>query len=344
MDISPQCNFDLPIHSHISARLASYLTISLVMKAVQVLGDASSPRVVVNHSMAMPTPRNDEILVKVHTAGITGDEVLWPELYTTATRIPGHEVSGTVAATGPDYNGPLEVGQEVFALIAADRGEGQAEYTICLADEVAPKPASLSHEEAAALPIPFLTAWEAIVDHGNAKPSMRVLVTGASGAVGSVAIQLATSLTGCHVTALASSRNHDSLRRLGAREVVDYNSADWEKHLNNMDLVFDTVGGDILTKTWETVKRDGTIITVGDPPPPWAFGRGEAAESSSLPGVQYKHFIVSPSSERLARLSEMLDGSMEPLAVKSFPVDEAEQAWAHARLRNRGPKVVVNFG
>lgn len=315
------------------------------MKAIQILGDASSPRVVVNHSMAMPTPRNDEILVKVHAAGITGDEVLWAELYSRAARIPGHEVSGTVAATGPDYHGPLEVGQEVFALIAADRGEGQAEYTICLADEVAPKPSSLSHEEAAALPIPFLTAWEAIVDHGNAKPGMQVLVTGASGAVGSVAVQLATNLTGCQVTALASSRNHDYLRRLGSREVVNYNTADWERYINDVDLVFDTVGGEILTKTWETVKKDGTIITVGDPPPPWAFDKGEAAESVSLPGVRYKHFIVSPSSERLDRLSGMLDdGSMEPLAVKSFPVDEVEQAWTHARLRNRGPKVVVNFG
>lgn len=295
--------------------------------------------------MEKPTPRNDEILIKVHAAGITGDEVLWAELYSTATRIPGHEISGTVAATGPDYHGSLEVGQEVFALIAAERGEGQAEYAICLADEVAPKPASLSHEEAAALPIPFLTAWEAIVDHGNAKPGMRVLITGASGAVGSVAVKLASNLTGCHVTALASSRNHDSLRRLGSREVVDYNTADWERYVNDVDLVFDTVGGEFLTKTWETVKSDGTIITVGDPSPPWAFGRGEAAESVSLPGVRYKHFIVSPSSERLARLSGMLDdGTVEPLTVKSFPVDEAEQAWAHARLRNRGPKVVVNFG
>lgn len=315
-----------------------------MMKAVQILGDVSSPKVTINSSTTKPTPRNGEILIKVHAAGITGDELLWPELYNTATRIPGHEVSGIVFATGPDYHGPLAVGQEVFAFIAADRGEGQAEYAICLADEVAPKPASLPHGEAAALPIPFLTAWEAIVDHGVAKPGMRVLITGASGAVGSLAVQLATNLTGCHVTALASSRNHDSLRRLGARELVDYNISGWEHQIQDIDLVFDTVGGDILTKTWETVKKDGVIITVGDPPPPWAFGGDEAAESTKLPGVRYKHFIVSPSSERLTKLSVMLnDGSIEALAVRSFPVDDAEQAWAHAQLRNRGPKVVVDF-
>lgn len=315
-----------------------------MMKAVQILGDVSSPKITINHSMTKPTPLNDELLIKVHAAGITGDEVLWPELYSTATRIPGHEISGIVSATGPDCHGSLAVGQEVFAFIAADRGEGQAEYAICLANEIAPKPASLSHEEAAALPIPFLTAWEAIVDHGLAKPGMRILITGASGAVGSLAVQLATKLTGCHVTALASSRNHNSLRRLGANEVVDYNSSGWERQIQDIDLVFDTVGGDILTRTWQTVTKDGAIITVGDPPPPWAFGGGEAAESANLPGVRYKHFIVSPSSERLAKLSWMLnDGSIEALAVRSFPVDEVEQAWAYARLRNRGPKVVVNF-
>ncbi|KAK2608182.1 hypothetical protein N8I77_006806 [Diaporthe amygdali] len=314
------------------------------MRAIQILGDESSPEVTISDSMVKPVVHHKEVLVKVYAAGITGDELLWPELYNTATRIPGHEISGVVSATGPDYHGPLEVGQEVFALISADRGEGQAEYAICLADEVALKPASLSHEEAAALPIPFLTAWEAIADHGKADPDMRVLITGASGAVGSLAVQLATKMTGCHVIALASPRNHEYLRKLGAREVLDYNSSGWQHQVKDVDLVFDTVGGNVLTSSWEAIKEDGAIITVGDPPPPWAFGGREPAESASLPGVRYKHFIVSPSSERLGMLAGMLsDGLIEALAAKLFPVDEAEQAWAHARLRNRGPKVVVKF-
>lgn len=315
------------------------------MKAIQILGNVSTPRVVIDHSVPTPVPRNDEILVKVHAAGITGDEVLWPELYSTESRIPGHEISGTISATGPDYHGPFSVGQEVIALIAADRGEGQAEYAICLADEVAPKPSSLSHVEAAALPIPFLTAWEALVDHGKVKSGTRVLITGASGAVGSIAVQLATHLTGCRATALASPRHHDALKSLGAQEVLDYNSPHWEQQIQDMDIVFDMVGGQILARTWETVINDGFIVTVADPPPPWAFGRGVAAESSNFPAVRYKYFIVSPSSERLAKLSGMIrDCVVTALAVTSFPADEAEQAWAHARQRNHGSKVVVNFG
>ncbi|KAL1851979.1 hypothetical protein Daus18300_012402 [Diaporthe australafricana] len=314
------------------------------MKAIQILGDASSPHVTTNQSMEQPTPHNAEILVQVHAAGITGDEVLWPEVYKTATRIPGHEISGVVSATGPDYQGPLEAGQEVFALISCDRGEGSAEYAICYADELALKPAALSHAEAAALTMPFLTAWEALVDHGGVKSGMKVLITGASGAVGSIAVQLAARMTGCHVSALASSRNHDYLRRLGARDVFDYNSPDWERRIQDVDLVFDTVGGDVLHKTWETVKKDGVIITIGDPAPSWAYEDVKAAESVSLPGVRYKHFIVAASSERLGRLSGMIsDGCVEVPAVKVYPFDEAEQAWANAQLRNRGPKVVVEF-
>jgi NADPH:quinone reductase-like Zn-dependent oxidoreductase len=315
------------------------------MKAIQIIGDVSSPRVVVSNSVPKPIPRKDEILVKVHAAGITGDELLWPEIYSSESRIPGHEISGTISAIGADYQGPLAVGQEVISFLAADHGGGQAEYAICLADEVAPKPTSLSHEEAAALPIPFLTAWEALIDHCKARTGMRVLITGASGAVGSIAVQLATRLAGCHVIALASCRHHDSLKVLGAQEVLDYNDLHWEQQVQNIDIVFDMVGGQVLTKTWETVTNDGYIVTVADPPPPWAFGRAVAAESSSFPAVRYKYFVVSPSSERLAELSGMLkDCVVTALAVSSFPVDEAEQAWAHARRRNHGSKVVLNFG
>lgn len=315
------------------------------MKAVQIMGDVSSPRVVTNDSLPKPIPQNDELLIRVHAAGITGDEVLWPELYSTENRIPGHEISGTIAATGPDYHGPLEAGQEVIAFIAAERGKGQAEYAICLTDEVAPKPSSLSHEEAAALPIPFLTAWEALFDHGNFKPGIRVLITGASGAVGSVAVQLATHVSDCHITALASCRHHEALKKLGAQEVLDYNSPGWEDQVHDIDIVFDTVGGQVLTKTWGTVINDGLVVTVADPPPPWAFGRGVAAESLNYPAVRYKYFIVSPSSERLAKLSGMISECViTTLAVRPFPADEAEKAWAQARQRNHGSKVVVTFG
>jgi NADPH:quinone reductase-like Zn-dependent oxidoreductase len=127
--------------------------------------------------------------------------------------------------------------------------------------------------------------------------------------------------------------------------MLDYNTPDWESQTQNVALVFDTVGGDILTKTWETINdNDGTIVTVGDPAPPWAFGGGQAAESAKWPNVKYKYFVVSPNAERLSKASEMIDaGAITPLEVKSFPFQEAEKAWSYAQQRNRGHKVVIDF-
>ncbi|KAF9871440.1 hypothetical protein CkaCkLH20_11087 [Colletotrichum karsti] len=314
------------------------------MKGVQILGDITSPKITTTTSLTRPVPKNAEILVRVYAAGVTGDEVLWPELYQTATRIPGHEISGVIAALGPDYDGSLEIGQDVFAFISADQGQGQAEYAICSSNEVAPKPKWISHQEASALPIPLLTVWEAMVDHSSLKPGMRVLITGASGAVGSIAVQLMTQVAGAHVIGLASPRNHGNLRELGAQETFDYNAEGWETSIDDVDVVFDTVGGEVLKKCWKTVKADSVIITVADPAPNWAFARCRPTESASHPGVRYVYFIVSPNSERLSRASQRIDdASAKPLVVTVFSVDEAAEAWEAARQRGRGKKVVISF-
>lgn len=314
------------------------------MKAVQILGDVTSPEIFVNASMNTPTAKGSEILIKTHSAGITGDEIIWPEPYASPTRIPGHEISGVISAVGPEYNGPLIIGQEVYAFLDAERGQGQAEYVISLPNEVALKPNSVSHAEAAALPIPLLTAWEALTEHGNVKAGMRVFVTGASGAVGTLTVQLLKNVIGAHVVALASSRNHELLKKLGADEVFDYNTSGWEKNVNGVDMVFDTVGGYILAKTWGCVKEDGVIVTVGDPAPDWAFGRGKAPESADHPNVQYFHFIVSPNAERLGEAGRMIDaGSLSTLPIKPFPFKEAKAAWEYAQKRGRAGKGVINF-
>lgn len=338
--VRPPLTFDNCHHRAISNH-----TPSQNMKAVQILGDVSSPKVTTSNSVPTPVPKAGEILVRVLASGITGDEVLWPEVYEAASRIPGHDVSGVIESLGPEYNGPFKVGQEVVVLLAADNGEGQAEYTLCAAEEVALKPASITHEEAAALPIPVVTAWQAIMDHGKVSKGMRVLVTGASGAVGTLAVQLAIKLAGANVIALASARNHGALKQLGVEEVHDYNTPGWEGDIKDVDVVFDTVGGEVLTKTWDTVKSDGTIVTVGDPAPEWAFGQGTATEAASHPNVRYMHFIVSPDSDKLSQALEIIgEGTVKPLEVESFPVEKADLAWERARQRGRGKKIVITFG
>ncbi|EFQ32761.1 zinc-binding dehydrogenase [Colletotrichum graminicola] len=314
------------------------------MRAIQVLGSKTSPEIFLNQSLPKPAPQKSGILIQVTAAGVTGDEILWPELYETPSRIPGHELSGTISELGPEYRGSLVVGQEVFAFTAADRGQCHAEYAICSANEVAPKPASISHLEAAALPIPLLTAFEAILDHGKVRPGIRVLVRGASGAVGRIGVQLVARLVESHAIALASLKNHDAVRNLGADEVIDYASTSWESKVDAVDVVFDTVGGTVLKKSWQTVKEDGLIVTLGDPPPPWAFQDCRPDEASSRPNVRYKYFIVAPNAERLRQASEMIDaGSLRPFMVKSFGYEEAQNAWAYARQRCREKKAVICF-
>jgi NADPH:quinone reductase-like Zn-dependent oxidoreductase len=213
---------------------------------------------------------------------------------------------------------------------------------ICAPAEVALKPASLSHAEAAALPIPVLTAWE-VLDYADIHTGTRVLVTGASGAVGQQFVQLVKFLTGAYVIALASLAKNDLLGDT-ADEVIDYNTPNWEKSAQEVDVVFDTVGSDVLSKAWQTVTSDGTIITIGDPAPSWAFSGDKPSESLSLPGVRYKYFIVSPNADRLGKVARLFDeGVIKPLAVKTFPFEQAVQAWECAKQRGKSYKVVIEF-
>lgn len=305
------------------------------MKAVKILGTSQDP-IITFTTHDKPTPQHDSLLIKVHAAGITADEVNWPELYKTSSRIPGHDISGVVEAVGPGYSGEFKVCDEVFAMINADSEGGQAEYAVVAASEVARKPSSLTHEQAAALPIPVLTAVEMMQKAGKAG---RALVTGASGAVGRILVQIAEG----EVVALASEKNHADLRQLGVKECIDYNT-DWLATVNNVDVALDTAGGDMLKKCWSAVKKDGVIVTIGDPIPDWAFDRCEAEEAKEFPGVKYIFFIVTASGEELGQVARLIDeGKVKPLPVMVFDAQDAAEAWKHAAQRGRKGKVVIKF-
>ena len=316
------------------------------MKAIQITGPKSDPQVTLTTTFPKPSPTGTSILVKVHAAGITADEITWPELYASSTRIPGHDVSGVVEVLGPDYKGPLSPGDEVYAVLRASTDQGgQAEYVVVEdRDDISIKPRSISHEQAAALPIPVLTAWEAIHEHAKLGRGRKVLVTGASGAVGLMLVQLARHLFDAEVIGLASPRNHGLLREVGVSRVVDYHAPNWEDSISDVDAVFDTVGGETLAKTWKTVTEDGVIVTVGDPAPPWAFGEGQPEELKNHPGVRWVYFIVSAASGLLMRVGRLFDeGSVRPIPVKVFDAERGLEAWKYAAQRGRDGKVVIQF-
>lgn len=315
-----------------------------MMKAVEVLGTQANPEVTLNPAIPKPCPKKAEILVKVHAAAVTRDELTWGELWLRPVHIPGHDISGEIAAFGPDYKGDLKVGDEVYSMIHAFRGQGQAEYVIVESSELAKKPRRLNHAQASAMPIPLLTAWEAIFERAQVQKGWKVLVTGANGAVGFVLVQMASRLAGAEVIAVSSPQHHESLKELGASQVVDYNTPNWEDSIKDVDVVIDTVGDPILTKTWKTIKSHGHIITVGPPPAAWEYGKGRPDELDEFPNVKWLFFIVVPKRETLEKAAELIDnGTIKPIAIELFSPDKASQAHKSASIRSRKGKVVIEF-
>ncbi|KAK3896452.1 hypothetical protein C8A05DRAFT_20571 [Staphylotrichum tortipilum] len=328
------------------------------MKAIRILGPKSSPTITFTPSFPLPTAPPStppSLLLRVHAAGVTGDEVTWPELYANPTRIPGFEVSGTIHSLPEGYTGPRRVGEEVYALMNVhhERG-GQAGFVYVRVDEVARKPRVIGFGAAAALPIPVVTAWEGLVKHagggldGAGLRGKRVLVTGASGAVGSAAVQLAKKVFGAgEVVALASKGTEGYLSGLGADRVVDYRGEGWEKEVGErtVDVVFDAAGSEAYRRAWKTVKDDGVVVTVADPPPAWAFDKTIVPEEAEgRTGVRYVYFIVLPDEKALDKIADLIDdGSFQPLSVVEYPAEKAVEAWAFAQQRGRQSKVAVDF-
>lgn len=314
------------------------------MRAVQILGDKSSPQVRLSSTCPVPSAAGDEVLIRVSAAGITADEVSWPELYE-SNRIPGHDIAGTVASLGPAYKGSVKPGDEVFAMIkAATNSGGQADYVPVSGSEVALKPARISMGEAAALPIPALTAWEALHKHAKIEKGDKVLITGASGAVGIMLVQIASKLLGAEVIALASPKSHAHLQTLGASCCVDYNAADWESSVGSVDAILDTVGSDVYRKSWISLRRGGTMVTVADPPPAWALNGGKPEQLKENPNAKFVYFIVTADGENLGKTATLFDsGLLKALPVVEFEAEQALEAWKYAGQRGKTGKAVIRF-
>ncbi|HEY2326836.1 MAG TPA: NADP-dependent oxidoreductase [Gaiellaceae bacterium] len=258
-----------------------------------------------------PEPAFGESLVRVRAAAITRTELTWFEDRLPA--IPSFEISGSDEDTGA----------EVFALLPFDRDGGARELVATPTSVLAPKPATLSHVEAAALPMPGLTSWQALFDHGRLAPGERVLIHGAAGGVGSVAVQLA-KWHGAHVVATASPGNIDAVRALGADEVIDYTTQRFED-IAPVDVVFDTAGGERLARSPEVLKEGGRLVSVAEESPPG--------------GV---YFIVEPNGEQLAEIGKLADaGVIKPVVAATFPLADARAAFELSLDGSRHGKIVL---
>jgi NADPH:quinone reductase-like Zn-dependent oxidoreductase len=272
----------------------------------------------------VPKPGPFELLIRVHAAGVTPTELLW---YPTTHRksgeprsqaVPGHEFSGVVAGVGAKVDAPFEAGQEVFGMNDWFADGATAEFCCTLPSAVVPKPVGLSHIEAASVPIGALTAWQGLFERAGLRAGERVLIHGGSGAVGVFAIQLARQ-RGADVLTTASAQNRDFLVGLGARQVIDYRTERFEDVANGVDVVFDAVGGQTLTRSWAVLGPGGRLVTIA-----------ADSEGASDERTKQAFFIVEPKQDQLRVIAEQLDaGRLRPVVESVVPF--AQAGWAYTR-------------
>jgi len=289
----------------------------------------------------VPVPAPGEVLVAVHAAAITFDELTWEETWTRGgvsrtPVIPSHEVSGVVAEVASGVT-DFKPGDEVYGLIRFDRDGAAAEFAVVPAADFSAKPSTVSHSHAAAVPLAGLTALQALVDHAAVQPGDAVLVHGAAGGVGALTVQLAAIL-GARVSATIRSGESDLVRGFGAERVIDARNEAFDGDRLRYDLVIDTVGGDTRDRSFGVLRPGGRLITLSGPPPP---GRAEEY------GVTATFFVVTPNREQLAELAALVDdGRLRVELAETFPLENGREAFESGRLPNRraGKTVIMVRG
>jgi NADPH:quinone reductase-like Zn-dependent oxidoreductase len=270
--------------------------------------------------MPYPHAAENDVIVRVHAAGFTPGELDWPTTWADRAgrdrtpSVPGHELSGVVVELGYGTTG-LTVGQRVFGMADWARDGSLAEYTAVEARNLAALPADVDHTVAAALPISGLTAWQALIDHAGLRTGQTVLIHGAAGGVGSIAVQLAREV-GARVIGTGRAADRDTALGLGVDSFLDL-EADKLGDAGEVDVAFDVIGGEILDRSAALVRAGGTLVTI-----------------ARVPTVQPKNgraifFVVEPDRSRLAELAQRLrDGRLKPIVGAVRPLAEAPAAFA----------------
>ncbi|MUL76943.1 NADP-dependent oxidoreductase [Mycobacterium sp. CBMA226] len=278
-----------------------------------------------------PHAAENDVVVRVHAAGFTPGELDWPGTWTDRAgrdrtpSVPGHELSGVVVELGYGTTG-LTVGQRVFGLADWTRNGSLAEYAAVEARNLAPLPADIDHVTAAALPISGLTAWQGLFTHGHLTTGQTVLIHGAAGGVGSIAVQLAHE-AGAFVIGTGRTADRDQTLALGADAFVDLDTEKLED-TGEVDVVFDVIGSDILARSAALVREGGTLVTIAAPPV--VFPRNGRA----------LFFVVEPDRSQLIDLAiRVRDGRLKPVVGAVRPLAEAVAAFAPDR-RTPGKTII----
>ena len=286
------------------------------MKAATVK-EFGGPEVIQVSQIDQPIPGAGEVLVKVGAAGVgpwdafvrAGMSAIPQPLPLT----PGSDISGTIEAVGPGVD-DFKVGDAVYGVTNEQFTGGYAEYAVAEASMLDYKPANLSDLEAASVPVIAVTAWQVLHEYGNAVAGQTILIHGAAGNVGAYTVQLAKQ-AGLHVIATASGDDVDYVQDLGADQVIDYKVTKFEDVVQDVDIVLDTISGDILERSAKVVKPGGIIVSIAAP---------VAEDFEATHGVKALFFLAEVNFERLHTITELLaDGKLTTQVGSVLTLDDA---------------------
>jgi NADPH:quinone reductase-like Zn-dependent oxidoreductase len=306
------------------------------MKAVRI-HTYGGPDTLKYEDVPIPQPAPGEVLIRVHGAGVNPVDWKVREGYLrdyilhSMPLILGWDVSGVVEATGPGVS-RLKQNDDVYCRPDLARNGAYAEYIVVRESEVAPKPRSIDHLQAAAIPLAGLTAWQALFDTAELKLGQKVLIHAAAGGVGSFGVQLA-KWRGAHVTATASKRNQDFIRKLGVDVAIDYEKTRFEEVVRDVDVVFDTMGGDTQKRSWKVLRKGGFLVSIVQSPP---------AQEASSRGVRAAFHTCQPNAAQLTEMAGLVDAGKLRLNVETIlPLADARRAQELSQAGHTRGKIVL---
>jgi NADPH:quinone reductase-like Zn-dependent oxidoreductase len=303
------------------------------MKAVQIHA-FGGPEVLQYEDVPQPQPKANEILVRVHAAGVNPIDWKLREGYLSGAlpMIMGVDLSGVVETVGAEAR-KYRPGDAVFGQVTDESGS-YAEYALTMESYIARKPEGLDDIRAAALPVAGLVAWQALFDTANLAAGQKVLIHAASGGVGSFAVQFA-KWKGARVIGTASGTHVEQVRQLGADEVIDYRKTKFEEAVRDADVVLDTIGGETQERSWRVLKRGGVLASLVQQPPP---------DKAAATGVRGFFVRQKANADQLAAIADLVEKGTVKVNVETvLPLREARKAQERSETGHSGGKIVLDM-
>jgi NADPH:quinone reductase-like Zn-dependent oxidoreductase len=319
------------------------------MKAI-ISSQYGSPDVLQCKEIAKPTPEENRVLVKVHAAAANPLDWHFMRGKPYLVRITSGFAKPKDPRLGADFAGVVEaIGSAVTQFQVGDQVFGSAhgafaEYVCAREGSIAHKPANMSYEQAAAIPVAALTALQGLRDIGKIQAGQRVLINGAAGGVGTYAVQIAKAM-GTHVTGVCSTRNLDTVRSLGADTVIDYTAANFTQSTERYDIVLDCIGNQRLRDVMRVMNRNATYVVVGGPDGNWLGPLAHSLKAvlySNMVSQNLRMFIASTNQADLLVLKELIEANkLQSVIERCYPLEETAAAIRHLEGGHVRGKLVI---